>query len=70
MTATLSRCSFDQFKATRERTAKVMFQFGGSFCQALAMAVQQADPANLRRIYDAFPELLSEYEPGGKFHAA
>jgi hypothetical protein len=62
--------SFDSFYLTKNRTAELMFNFGGSFAQGLALALRHADRDNSRRIYEAFPELLTPYSPGGKFHPA
>jgi hypothetical protein len=38
-----------------------MRHYGGSFVQALAEAAMRADPINLRRIKEAFPEYWEEY---------
>ena len=42
-------------------TEKEMKQFGGGFVKALAEAMSQADPFNIQRIQDAFPEYMSQY---------
>lgn len=34
---------------------------GGSFVRALAEAMMHADPINLKKIEDAFPEIIGEY---------
>jgi len=38
-----------------------MATFGGSFARALAQAAMTADPVNLRRLRDAFPEMWAQY---------
>ncbi len=35
---------------------------GGSFAKALAEAMLHADPINLQKIEEAFPELIKEYK--------
>lgn len=62
--------SFESFYTTKNRTADAMLHYGGSFAQGLALALRHADRDNSRRIYEAFPELLVPYSPGGKFHPA
>jgi hypothetical protein len=39
-----------------------MTEYGGSFAQALAVAMVRADECNLRRIEAAFPDLMDWYE--------
>lgn len=43
-------------------------QYGGSFYQALAYAGIKADPANKRRILDAFPEMVATYGTASRLH--
>ena len=43
-------------------TLQAMLRFGGSFDRALALAAMRADPDNLRRLRDAFPELFAQFE--------
>lgn len=62
--------SFDTFYSSKSRIAEAMFHYGGSFAQGLALALRHADRDNARRIYEAFPELLIPYAPGGRFHHA
>lgn len=46
------------------RTLAAMSMLGGGFVQAMAIAMYRADPGNLRRLQDAFPELAGQYGPG------
>jgi hypothetical protein len=39
-----------------------MREFGGSFAEALGVAMVLADECNLRRIEAAFPDLMDWYE--------
>lgn len=71
MTTTLSPLpNFAVFYDSKAKTAELMFKYGGSFAQGLALALNKADRDNAQRIYTAFPELLQPYAPGGKFHNA
>ncbi len=45
-----------------------MEKWGGGFCKKLAAAWLHADPGNRARIENAFPHLLEEYGPEGKFY--
>jgi len=38
-----------------------MEKYGGGFASSLAVAMVKADQDNLRRIVQAFPELMDEY---------
>lgn len=38
-----------------------MRKYGGSFVNALAVALRYADPSNRDKILAAFPELVSKY---------
>lgn len=67
-TATTLPIPFETFYDTRGKTAEIMHRHGGSFAQGLAIALCRADRNNARRIYDAFPDLLEPYTPGGQFH--
>jgi 2-oxo-4-hydroxy-4-carboxy--5-ureidoimidazoline (OHCU) decarboxylase len=40
---------------------------GGSFVGALAQALRYADPANRKRLLDAFPDVVQKYGPNGMF---
>lgn len=42
-------------------TVGAMFDYGGSFAKALAHAASQADPENLRKLREAFPEIWEKY---------
>lgn len=44
-----------------DHTVLAMLTFGGSFVHALAECMQRADRDNLRRIIEAFPELMTQY---------
>lgn len=46
------------------RTLAAMARLGGDFVQAMAMVMYRADPENLQRLQDAFPELAWRYGPG------
>jgi len=41
--------------------AQNMIRYGGSFVRALGEAVLHADPDNLRRLREAFPEYWDTY---------
>jgi len=43
-----------------------MEKYGGGFVKALGELARRADPANLTKIKDAWPEYWSEYEARGK----
>jgi len=43
------------------KTVEAMAKFGGSFMKALAAAAFRADPENLRRIKEAWPEYWTRY---------
>ena len=45
-----------------ELILSVMSIYGGSFVQALAEAALRADPENLERLKNAFPEYWDEYK--------
>lgn len=47
-------------------TIEAMAKYGGSFVKALAEAARRADPVNLRKIREAWPEYWSEYEETGR----
>lgn len=68
--ATPTRCTFEDFKAHRAHIAEKMSRYGGSFAKCIATAIRAADPNNLRTIYNAFPDILQPYEPGGRFYDA
>ena len=46
-------------------TLKAMTTFGGGFVKALAQAAHQADPINLERLKQAFPEYWKKYTDMG-----
>jgi hypothetical protein len=50
------------------RTFETMEKWGGGFCKKLAAAWLHADQGNRARIENAFPHLLEEYGPEGKFY--
>ena len=45
------------------KIAENMRTYGGSFVKALADCVLRADPSNLMKLRDAFPEYFSQYHP-------
>jgi hypothetical protein len=47
-------------------TLKAMAKYGGGFVKALAQACHAADPINLLKLKQAFPEYWSHYEGMGK----
>lgn len=47
-------------------TLKAMSKYGGGFVKALAQAAHQADPNNLQRIKNAWPEYWKEYSEMSK----
>lgn len=53
----------NEFRAT----LLCMERFGGTFTGHLAAALRTADPSNRQRIWDAFPDILKKYGPGGMF---
>jgi len=46
-----------------------MHKWGGSFVKALAHAAQAADPENLQRLENAFPEIWQKYAALAKAEA-
>ena len=46
---------------TDRDVARVMVEYGGSFVSKLGAAALAADPANLKKIRDAFPEYWANY---------
>ena len=46
---------------TDRDVARVMVEYGGSFVSKLGTAALAADPANLRKIRDAFPDYWANY---------
>jgi len=44
-------------------TVQNMLRFGGSFVKALARAAECADPINLKKLVQAFPDYFDEYHP-------
>lgn len=50
-----------------QATLLCMDRFGGSFVKSLAGTLRCADPSNRQRIWDAFPHLLEEFGPTGRF---
>lgn len=47
-------------------TVDAMEERGGSFVQQLAMLARHADPINLGKIKETWPEYWSKYEAEGK----
>lgn len=47
-------------------TMKAMKAYGGGFVKALADAMAQADHVNLKKIRDAWPEYMAQYEAMGR----
>lgn len=45
------------------KIADNMETYGGSFVKALSVCVRRADPFNLIKLRDAFPEYFSTYHP-------
>jgi hypothetical protein len=43
-------------------TVEMMEKYGGSFVKALAELCHRADPINLQKIENAWPEYWAEYE--------
>jgi hypothetical protein len=44
------------------KTVEAMARFGGSFVKELAVLASRADPENLKKIKDTWPEYWSRYE--------
>ena len=44
--------------------AEAMRLYGGSFVKALGAAFTAADPTNMQRLLDAFPDYVQKYGPG------
>lgn len=49
-------------------TFQTALSHGGGFYHALAAAGIKADPANKRRLLNAFPELRASYGPTSRIH--
>jgi hypothetical protein len=47
-------------------TLKAMKKFGGGFIKMLAQAAHHADPENLQKIKNAWPEYWKKYEEIGR----
>jgi len=45
------------------KIADNMEKYGGSFVKALSGCVRRADPSNLIKLRDAFPEYFNQYHP-------
>ena len=60
--ATVTWASMSDVQLTR--TLAAMAILGGGFVQAMSTAMYRADPDNLQRLQDAFPELAERYGPG------
>ena len=45
------------------KIADNMEKYGGSFVKALSECILRADPNNLMKLRDAFPEYFNEYHP-------
>jgi predicted oxidoreductase (fatty acid repression mutant protein) len=46
---------------TDRDVARTMQEYGGSFVRALGTAALAADPANLKKIRDSFPDYWANY---------
>lgn len=46
-------------------TVDAMEKYGGGFVQHIAKLARKADPINLQKVKDAWPEYWSEYEAKG-----
>ena len=44
-------------------TLQTAMRYGGSFIKVVALAGTKADPVNLKRLLDAFPEIVKQYGP-------
>jgi len=42
--------------------AHAMIQYGGSFAKHIGEALLHADPINMEKLLNAFPEMIKEYE--------
>lgn len=51
-----------QVSITDRDIARTMQEYGGSFVRALGTAVLQADPENLRKVKDTWPDYWSKYQ--------
>lgn len=71
LTATSSkhRLTFDQLRSEKHLITMAMDCYGGSFVSCIAQAARRADPSNLYRLFQAFPDLFAQYGPGTKFYA-
>lgn len=47
-------------------TVQAMREYGGSFVQSLAELAERADPINLEKIKETWPEYWQQYELEGK----
>lgn len=46
---------------TDRDVARTMVEYGGSFVRALGTAALAADPSNLKKLRDAFPDYWANY---------
>lgn len=60
----------EEFLAAKHKTVYSMQRYGGNFIAQLAGAIAAADPNNARRLYEAVPDLIAPFAPGGRFHHA
>lgn len=44
------------------KIAEAMKEYGGSFARSIAEALLHADPENMARLIQAFPELVEQYK--------
>ncbi|MEY4442577.1 MAG: hypothetical protein RL442_1577 [Pseudomonadota bacterium] len=51
-----------QVSITDRDVARTMQEYGGSFVRALGHAALQADPENLRKVKDTWPDYWSKYQ--------
>lgn len=50
-------------------TILAMTHYGGSFVQRLAAAMNTADSVNVKRVIEAFPDIMTKYGPGSFFYS-
>ena len=51
----------NQVNVTDRDVARTMQEYGGSFVRALGAAALAADPVNLKKLRDAFPDYWANY---------
>ena len=63
------RLTFDELREYKHLITGAMDAYGGSFVSSIAQAARRADPSNLYRLFQAFPDLFADYGPGTRFFA-